>query len=152
MSIEAMKMALDALEKLWDIIDDIDTYSDMAKADDKLYRSLVERRQSNRFKETGISTDGYTLDGGAIAALRQAIEQAEKQGPVAYYYENPPGKRGVSLYKETEEWQPLYTAPPKREWVGLTDEEVDALLWKMSLGAVDEDVRTIEAKLKEKNT
>ena len=45
----------------------------------------------------------------------------------------------------------LYAAPPKKEWVGLTDEEVDALLGKLSLGAVDEDVRTIEAKLKEKN-
>ena len=40
----------------------------------------------------------------------------------------------------------------RREWVGLTQEEVDALLWKLSVGAVDEDVRTIEAKLKEKNT
>ena len=39
----------------------------------------------------------------------------------------------------------------RRGWVRLTDEEVDALLWKLSLGAVDEDVRTIEAKLKEKN-
>jgi len=45
MSISAMKQALEALEKLWDIIDDIDTYGDMAKSDDKLYRSLVERRQ-----------------------------------------------------------------------------------------------------------
>ena len=46
MSISAMKQALEALEKLWDIIDDIDTYGDMAKSDDKLYRSLVERRFS----------------------------------------------------------------------------------------------------------
>ncbi len=38
MSISAMKQALEALEKLWDIIDDIDTYGDMAKSDDKLYR------------------------------------------------------------------------------------------------------------------
>ena len=46
----------------------------------------------------------------------------------------------------------LRQALAQPEWVGLTDEEVDALLWKLSLGAVDEDVRTIEAKLKEKNT
>jgi len=45
---------------------------------------------------------------------------------------------------------PLYTAPPKREWVGLSDEEFEQ--------AVDglEDLRDcwiqIEAKLKEKNT
>jgi hypothetical protein len=38
------------IEKLWQIIDDIDTYSDMAKSDDKLYRGLVERRQKDRWK------------------------------------------------------------------------------------------------------
>ena len=83
MSITVMKQALEALEKLWDIIDDIDTYGDMAKSDDKLYRSLVERRQRQRFEQTGISTDGYELNGGAITALRQAIAEAEKQEPVA---------------------------------------------------------------------
>jgi len=66
------------LEKLWDIIDDIDTYGDMAKSDDKLYRSLVERRQRQRFEQTGISTDGYELNGGAVTALRQAIAEAER--------------------------------------------------------------------------
>lgn len=45
----------------------------------------------------------------------------------------------------------LRQALAQRKWVGLTQEEVDALLWKLSVGAVDEDVRTIEAKLKEKN-
>ena len=49
------------IQQLWDIIDDIDTYGDMAKADDKLYRSLVERRQKDRWK-TGITTDGQTLN------------------------------------------------------------------------------------------
>ena len=83
MSISAMKQALEALEKLWDIIDDIDTYGDMAKSDDKLYRSLVERRQRQRFEQTGISTDGYELNGGAITALRQAIAEAEKQQQIA---------------------------------------------------------------------
>jgi hypothetical protein len=48
---------------------------------------------------------------------------------------------------------PLYTAPPQREWQGLTDEEIMSLL----PGAVrlppgwSETVRAIEAKLKEKN-
>jgi len=44
--------------------------------------------------------------------------------------------------------QPLYTTPPQRPWVGLTDEDlVDC--------ESEEDVRfvrAIEAKLKEKNT
>jgi len=41
---------------------------------------------------------------------------------------------------------PLYTAPPKREWVGLTDDEIDE---KTDFRAT---VRYFEAKLKEKNT
>lgn len=36
----------EALEFLWNIIDDIDTYSDMAKSDNSLFRTLVERRQA----------------------------------------------------------------------------------------------------------
>ena len=44
---------------------------------------------------------------------------------------------------------PLYTAPPQREWVGLTDEDMDELIRKF---ARYELIRAIEAKLKEKNT
>lgn len=43
---------------------------------------------------------------------------------------------------------PLYTAPPQRPWVGLTDEEaLDCAGWSVSNIA-----RNAEAKLKEKNT
>ena len=46
---------------------------------------------------------------------------------------------------------PLYTHPqPKREWVGLTDEERDEIYLAVELGACGETL--IEAKLKEKNT
>ncbi len=55
----------------------------------------------------------------------------------------------------TSEVTPLYTAPPKREWVGLTDEEIEeckingglphAINWRIS-------VKVMQAKLKERNT
>ena len=109
MSIEAMKQALEALEKLWDIIDDIDTYGDMAKSDDKLYRSLVERRQRQRFEQTGISTDGYELNGGAITTLRQAIAEAEKQEPVAWMWKDGTLTSDPDFADGT--WTPLFTAP-----------------------------------------
>lgn len=48
------------IEQLWEIIDDIDTYSDMCKVDDVAYRQLVENRQKDRW-QTGITTDGYGL-------------------------------------------------------------------------------------------
>ena len=49
---------------------------------------------------------------------------------------------------------PLYTAPPKREWVGLTDEELKPLCDEnhIMFGAYTVDfIQAIEAKLKEKN-
>ena len=45
--------------------------------------------------------------------------------------------------------KPLYTTPPKREWVGLTDDEVSDLTMIYSGSPL---YRAIEAKLKEKNT
>jgi hypothetical protein len=95
------------IEQLWAIIDDIDTYGDMAKSDDKLYRGMVERRQKDRWK-TGITTDGYTLN-----------------------VPRPPAAQ--------------------RQWVGLTDEEIE-----QEFGFIDELLRDCvqrtEAKLREKNT
>ena len=55
--------------------------------------------------------------------------------------------KGVELDDDT----PLYTAPPKSKWVGLTDAEVEA--WRGNYDFFDSAlVREVEAKLKEKNT
>ncbi len=43
------------------------------------------------------------------------------------------------------------TLVEKKEWVGLTDEEIDELLDGMSLGCCARDVRVVQEKLKEKN-
>lgn len=51
----------DAVEKLWQIVDDIDTLNDIARADDKLYRKLVEKKQSQRWEFTEIVSDGYYI-------------------------------------------------------------------------------------------
>ena len=40
----------------------------------------------------------------------------------------------------------------RREWVGLTDEEVKAIVWSLPYEPSHVDIRAIEAKLKEKNT
>ena len=42
----------------------------------------------------------------------------------------------------------LYTAPPRKEWVGLTDDEI----WECQKPGLSDDVyKLIEAKLKDKN-
>ena len=60
--------------------------------------------------------------------------------------------------------QPLYTAPPQREWVGLTDDDVEyaiAAIYKgfdinprnqIEIDYLSRVIKTVEAKLKEKNT
>ena len=48
------------IKSLWKIIDDIDTYGDMAKSNDAMFRSLVENKQKERW-ELPITTDGYKL-------------------------------------------------------------------------------------------
>jgi hypothetical protein len=104
---------------------------------------------------------------GAMDALRQAIEQAEKQEKLCKYCGGigrvvcdgkcMPEQEPVAWMEDSIEFYakdhptnsctiPLYTAPPKREWVGLTDEEIVACGWCDLRFA-----RAIEAKLKERN-
>ena len=99
-----------------------------------------------------ISHAGLVSRKQAITALRQALE--EKQEPVCWtvadgwVYANDTSQVGTS--KEVN-WETLYTAPPKTEWVGLTDQEIH------EIDGYEEDrkmyrfARAIETKLKEKN-
>jgi len=60
-------------------------------------------------------------------------------------------KAVVRREKDETYTEPLYTTPPKREWVGLTDDELADLWYKESLDWM-EFARAHEDKLKEKNT
>lgn len=79
--------------------------------------------------------------GGAILAIREALEQ-----PAPY--------RAVKTYHDGK---PVYVQePPKREWQGLTDEEINELWDEMVKYApsevrIKDFARAIEAKLMEKN-
>ena len=141
MSREAMELALEALE-----------------SDPISHAGIVSRKQ-------------------AIAALRQALET--EQEPVAWMHNFITGNVithiPADIGRHPERWTALYKNPtpcktceslamavmndqtyhekviPKREWVGLTDQEIH------EIDGYEEDrkmyrfARTIEAKLKEKN-
>jgi hypothetical protein len=100
-----------------------------------------------------------------INKLRQAIAEAEKQEPVVFHVhksaiEENDFKEHVNFYvgpAPSEDFVTLYTAPQKREWVSLTDEEVNVIIDKeigfnSCWGPEEKFARAIEAKLKEKNS
>jgi hypothetical protein len=115
------------------------------------------------------------IDGGsesfthedAVQYLKDKLAQPEQE-PVAWLYKSEPSFDGnkwhdtfeVTTSKQVALWKdksakPLYTTPPQRTWVGLTEEEINEVF-----GADIRDepsgelrfIRAIEAKLKEKNT
>ena len=104
---------------------------------------------------------GYTVD--AIADLHQALEQP-KQEPVAWCRSDTVADwKGQILNiaymfpfpKGLKNPIPLYTEPPKREWVGLTEKEIEDVLIDLPVsgnGYFIRIARAIEAALKTKNT
>ena len=87
---------------------------------------------------------------GAIEALRQALVQPEQE-PVAWMWKD--GSLTTDPDEADGTWTKLYTAPPKREWVGLTDEQQHEFVRNYGGDVISKLalVKAIEAKLKEKN-
>jgi|DEB19_MinimDraft_3_1074340.scaffolds.fasta_scaffold00064_50 hypothetical protein len=115
--------------------------------------SIEAMKQALDALEYAGKDDFWRYQNEAITSLRQAIEQAEKQEPVAWIEHHKGGDNLV--WDEPNKGTPLYTHPqPKREWVGLTDEEIEQGCkesW-VTLQAWQSAVWWAEAKLKEKNT
>ncbi len=102
-----------------------------------------------------ISHAGLVSRKQAITALRQALET--EQEPVATVTSES-GNPNLSMSWWHEPALPvgtkIYTSSPKREWVGLTDEEINSVCYKRDWTAPWTNTtfaRAIEAKLKEKN-
>jgi hypothetical protein len=111
---------------------------------------VLEDASAEMLTETG--DENYY--GEAIAVLRQALETepfeywnaVEGWVKIDEVREHFDAVGCGTIYKSAGEGRsPLYTAPPKREWVGLTGDEVYEC-WKTG-----DVVAAVEAKLKEKN-
>ncbi len=97
-------------------------------------------------------------------ALRAALAQQEQE-PVAWIQSNhlqqaqrEPFLCRVEPTQRLTDFVPLYTQPPRREWRGLTMQEINALpevggkMWNMgSAVSVLRAILAVEAALKEKN-
>ena len=96
----------------------------------------------------------------ANALIQRVINTLNKQPepePVAWFCELPDNKISIKIVgKPTEgNWKPFYTAPPQREWQGLTDDEIKEIVGPWGSLPIDGYTRKlfdqIEAKLKDKN-
>ena len=93
-----------------------------------------------------------------MAENKNAKTPADDGQPVAWISEGGDVSRSKRYMDEMGfKCNPLYTAPPKREWVGLTDEEVSEIIdreigFNSCWGPEEAFARAVEAKLKEKNT
>jgi hypothetical protein len=107
--------------------------------------------------------DGWAQQAIAIAKeLRARLAQPEPE-PVAWGVPNtrPTEKAQFMMLLHSadgcqypDQLVPLYTAPPQREWQGLTDEEYEAMAEHYVTNCYFDTLeyaRAIEAKLKEKN-
>ena len=141
---------------------------------------VLEDASAEMLMETG--DKNYYIE--AIAVLRQALEQQPVEERLGYWnavegWVDLPEPEQAAAWVEPEFWQhlekvncgtayrlpsesrqPLYTAPTKREWVGLREDEIFSILENLQTiynRPPTEDSRiifaqAIEAKLKEKNT
>ena len=114
---------------------------------------------------SGLKPEGTCdVDKAAITAIKEALAQPEQE-PVAYCYVQKGTSVDILTFDDAPDDAvdgtifPLYTTPPKRPWVGLTDEEIWSAVSRIGTSNSDvnpyqtiADARTIEAKLKELNT
>jgi len=77
-------------------------------------------------------------------------ERCAVQEPVAYKVTSKLGEYCGFKSSAVKKGDLIYTAPPQREWQGLTDEETSDLIWKSDYEP-RKIARAIEAKLRDKN-
>ena len=158
MSREAMQQALEALES--DPISHAGLVS-RKQAITALRQALVDADDTSQKRvDEMVRTEhdravelGKAYERGWNAALAQ-------QEPVAWLSTDCIGERYLCFTKpkDNDPVQPLYTAPPRKQWVGLTDkeifdceEEVGMPQYEISSADLYAFARAIEQALKEKN-
>lgn len=123
-----------------------------------------EMDQGPDLREPNLDYRRGFLDGMGYQRPQRTDVQQDME-PVAWgldiSFQDKIGTGSVTFKKHDDLWFviPLYAAPPKRKWVGLTDEEIPTLAHYSERGPILLDhwetlsyARAIEAKLKEKNS
>ena len=140
MSIEAMKKALEALEAIrWSRhLEDARTIAKNARYS---LRQAIEQAEQWDTSDMAHRAGGLSVEQEPVA-----YKYADKHNPLIFYFTTHKNSLPHPDVIETA----LYTAPPRKEWVGLTDEEIKDILDCGRGGLVD--IKKAEQILREKNT
>ena len=138
---DALKMALECAERC-ESIDGID-WSDTIDA----IKEALAQPEQEPVRLQCVTCGTVYADG-----VPPQVTQPE-QKPVAWTVAGQVRDWGkdFSAYQTQHYVRPIYTSPPKREWVGLTEDEIDSALGVYDSFGGRLDARNIEAKLKEKS-
>jgi hypothetical protein len=158
---EALKLAFQTLELSKETMESACKQIDELKAENKaLKEALAQAEPFGYFKAEPFGwTACAETDEGAIA-LYQAPPQRTEQEPVAWLLTgNAPLFDGeIIVYMSKPKWipewwraEPLYTYPPQRTWVELTNGEIEGIKLK-ACGNVFSAIMFTNDKLKELNT
>ena len=127
---------------------------------------FIQHAEINFLPSSLLWGDGWA---GRAIEIAKAFRKTFEQEPIGYADHHDLDREGHDFWVSRQAGKntvPLYTAPPKREWVGLTDEELrelEKLFNAQRVRTPDEEYlmvhpsdywewqRGIEAKLKEKN-
>ena len=141
MTQEVLKLALEALEN-----GDVPTPENAGKNLDAI--TAIKEALAKEKTLQALHSENERL-----GFYKDAYAQPEQE-PVAWMHQNRfTGKATIvwdlGLATPNQNWKPLYTTPPQRTWVGLTDEEFNDL--RDNNFGVSPLISAVEAKLKERN-
>jgi hypothetical protein len=119
---------------------------------------MTTLRQAAEMALDAMKDFDYDKRMAAIEAVEMALAEPEQEpGYFALTKDHTwisVTKKQYDDIKDSGHKMACYTAPPQRQWVGLTDDDIDeaARFCVKSGQSVNSAIRAIEAKLKEKNT
>ena len=145
---EEAQQVLDALQAVWKM----DRSMKHSEAIETLRARLAQNEFNPDWDAMAVMVEEQQRMAKRIEELEARLAQPEPE-PVAWISHNA----GLYHGKPDELLNPLplYTAPPKKEWVGLTDGEYELMAEKRVTNYFFNTLdyaHDIEAKLKEKNT
>ena len=157
---KAAEMALEALETL-DVGDSYKTHNAASALRQALAQEEKPPVKSYCWGKPNYCTPEVTPDVDAVNMSQERVDETAKREhePYGYLWFTHQMERRFTHYRPKEEQRigevtPIYTAPPKREWVGIDEKEVAWLwFWMGNREKINgyEFAKTIEAKLKERN-